>query len=449
MNAQVASATLFDRLRHLTGSVLRGDRPLFALLQSVGTQVLVLCANLGTGVIMARLLGPQGRGEFTAVSIWPLLLALVATAGMNGAIVFRMRRSEAEAGRVVGAALIAGLAFAVLTAGAGVLLIPALLSQYSPSLVRFAQFCLVSVLVNTVSLIVKQAYAGAGEYSRGNFSNLLPQVLQLLALLALLPFGLLTARNAVLSLLVTGFIALLLVLPGFVRRIRPRLRGAWSELPALLSYTGRGSLNDVVYAVAFHLDRIVLIPLLNPAELGLYAVAFAFSRVIQLAQPAVISVFLSQLSHRKPGEGKVLHDHAMRYLLASMTAACIVLWFIGERLLTFTFGAEFAAANTIFRLLVIEAALSVLSQVSIQLFLAHDRPGLVSALQVATLGLSLLCLLILVPMYGAVGAAIALLIAGIARWLALIVAMRGALGLTLPRFLLNREDLRYMLGKLR
>jgi len=449
MTPSTTAPSLFDRLRLLASSVVRGDRPLFAMFQTMGTQGLILCANLGTGVIMARLLGPHGRGEFAAVSIWPQLLAMMATAGLNGAIVFRMRRNTAESGAVVGAALLAGGAFSVLAAAAGVFLIGGLLAQYPAPVVLFAQLCLVSVLVNSVSLIIKQSYTGAGQYGLSNFTNLLPQVLQLVVLICFWLFGTLTPQNAVLSLLGTGLVALLFVLPGFVRRLRPRLRGAWRELPALLSYSGRGSLNDVVFTAAFFLDRLVLIPLLSPAQLGLYAVAFSFSRIIQLAQTAVMSVFLSHLSDRDSQEGKRLHDLALRFLLAGMFVACVGLWIVGEWLLTFAFGAEFAAANWIFRLLVIEAAISVLGQVTVQLFLAHDRPGVVSTLQVATLGLSLLCLLILVPQFGAIGAAAALLIAGVARWLALIVAIRQVLGLPLPRLLLNREDLRYMSGKLR
>ena len=286
-------------------------------------------------------------------------------------------------------------------------------------------------------------------YGRSNFTNFLPQVLHLFALIGFWMYGTLTAQTAVLSLLGTGLLGLLIVLPGFMRHVQPRLRGAWREMPALLSYSGRGSLNDLVFTAAFYLDRIVLIPLLIPAQLGLYAVAFSFSRVIQLAQTAVMSVFLSHLSGRDSQEGKRLHDHALRFLLAGMFIACVALWILGEWLLTFAFGAEFAAANGIFRLLVIEAALSVLSQVSVQLFLAHDRPGVVSMLQVATLALSLVCLLVLVPRHGAIGAAAALLIAGVARWLALIVAIRHVLKLPMPRLLLNREDLRYMTGKLR
>ncbi len=449
MTGEITAPSLFERLRQLASSVVRGDRPLFAMFQTMGTQGLILCANFGTGVIMARLLGPQGRGEFAAVSIWPLLFAMVATAGLNGAIVFRMRRNASESGAVIGAALLVGNALALVAAAAGAMLIPGFLAQYPASVVLFAQLCLVSVLVNTVSLIIKQSYTGAGQYGRSNFTNLLPQVLHLLVLTGFWWFGTLTARNAVLSLLGTGFVALLIVLPDFVRRLQPRFRGAWRELPSLLSFSSRGALNDVVFTAAFFLDRIVLIPLLIPAQLGLYAVAFAFSRIIQLAQTAVMSVFLSHLSGRDSQESVRLHDLALRYLLAGMFVACVALWILGEWLLTLAFGVEFAAANWIFRLLVIEAALSVLSQVSVQLFLARDRPGVVSTLQVATLGLSLLSLLILVPPYGAIGAAAAVLIAGVARWLALIVAIRQVLGLPWPRLLLNREDLRYMSGKLR
>lgn len=446
---EAAAPTLFERLRQLASGVIRGDRPLFAMFQTMGTQGIILCANLGTGVIMARLLGPQGRGEFAAMSIWPQLLAMLATAGLNGAVVFRMRRNTTEAGAVVGAALLAGCAFSMVTAAAGVFVIPGLLAQYPASVVLFAQLCLVAVIVNSVSFIIKQSYTGAGQYGRSNFTNLLPQVLHLLVLMGFWAFGKLTAQTAVLALLGAGFVGLLLVLPDFVRRIRPRLRGAWRELPALLSFSARGSLNDVVFTAAFFLDRLVLIPILSAAQLGLYAVAFSFSRIVQLAQTAVMSVFLSHLSGLDAQQGKHLHDHALRYLLTGMFIACAVLWLTGEWLLTFAFGAEFAVANAIFRLLVIEAALSVLSQVSVQLFLAHDRPGVVSTLQVATLVVSLICLLILVPRYGAIGAAAALLIAGVVRWLALIVAIRQVLRLSLPRLLLNREDLRYMSGKLR
>jgi O-antigen/teichoic acid export membrane protein len=125
-----------------------------------------------------------------------------------------------------------------------------------------------------------------------------------------------------------------------------------------------------------------------------------------------------------------------------------VLWATGQPLLVFTYGVEFGMAETIFQLLVIEASLGALSQVSVQLFLSADRPGVVSSIQVIVLAVSLGAMLVLVPPYGAVGAALGLAAAGLVRWLLLLGAIRQVLRLPLPRLYLTPEDIRYMLGRL-
>jgi O-antigen/teichoic acid export membrane protein len=129
--------------------------------------------------------------------------------------------------------------------------------------------------------------------------------------------------------------------------------------------------------------------------------------------------------------------------------ACVTLWLAGEWLLGFAYGAEFAAAIGIFRLLIIEASLGVLAQVSVQLYLARDRPGVVSTIQSITLAISLALLLTLVPRFGAIGAAAALMSAGVVRWLLLLGGVRAILKLPLPRLYLNGEDWRYVRSRLR
>ena len=195
-------------------------------------------------------------------------------------------------------------------------------------------------------------------------------------------------------------------------------------------------------------DRLVLVPLLSATELGFYAVAFSFSRVIQFVQPALQSIFLSHMSAQDAGQSKRIHDIATRFLLAALILGCGVLWLVGEWLLRFAYGADFASAVGIFRVLMIEASLSVLAQITVQLFLSRDRPGLVSGIQSVMLAVSFALLLWLVPLFGGMGAAIALAIAAAVRWAALLVAMRRVFGFALPRLWLNGEDLRYVRGLL-
>jgi antigen flippase len=437
-----------SRLRRVAAQLARGDRPLFAMVRSVGTQVLIVLMNIVTGIITARLLGAEGRGVYVAITLWPPLLAMLATAGLNSAVIFRLRRNPASADAVAGAALLMALGGSLVLIVIGAALLPLFLRGYPPATVLFAQLCLAAVTVNATQIVIKQSFAGAGQYWYCNLTHLLPQLFHLLALLAMIMVVTVTARGAALALFVSGAVAVLAVLPKFWRTLRPRFAAIREEFRELRSYSFRAAPSGLVTAFILHSDRLVLIPLLPARELGFYAVAFSFSRVVQFVQPALQSILLSHMSAQGEGAPRV-HDVACRILLASLTAACVLLWLAGEWLLGFAYGAEFAAANSLFRLLVIEASLGVLAQVSVQLYLARDRPGVVSTIQTFTLGISLALLLTLVPRFGAIGAAAALLTAGAMRWLMLIGGVRGILELPLPRLYLNGEDWRYLRARLR
>ena len=437
-----------SRLRRVASQLARGDRPLFAMFRSVGTQVLIVVMNMVTGIITARLLGAEGRGVYVAMTLWPPLLAMLATAGLNSAVVFRLRRSPGSADAVAGAALLLALGGSLLLITVGAVLLPWFLRAYSPATVLFAQLCLAAVTVNATQIVIKQSFAGAGQYWYCNLTHLLPQLFHLLALVAIMLAITVTPRAAALALFVSGAVAVLVVLPKFWRTLRPRFAAIRAELGELRSYSFRAAPSGLVTAFIMHSDRLVLIPMLPARELGFYAVAFSFSRVVQFVQPALQSILLSHMSAQGEGAPRV-HDVACRILIASLTAACVLLWIAGEWLLGFAYGAEFASAVDIFRLLVIEASLGVLAQVSVQLYLARDRPGVVSSIQAITLVVSLALLLTLVPRFGALGAAVALLTAGAIRWLLLLGGVRGILKLPLPRPYLNGEDWRYLRARLR
>src|SRR3569833_3123135 len=426
--------------------VFGGGRPFAALLQSMSTQVLVIGINILTGVLTARTLGPDGRGAFAAITTWPQLLATLATAGLNSAVIFRMRKVPQQAGAVASASLIVCTATSLVAIGIGVLLMPMWMARYSPWIITFSQLSLATVLVYSWQMVIKQGFAGSGRFGRFNLSQLLPQLLYLLALLGLIAFAAMKVEAAVLALLGGGAIARCVTLVLFVREVRPTLQGVLSELKAVVSYSTRAMLMDAVFALGTYIDRIVLIPLLAGRELGLYAVAYGFSRVIQLARPAITSDVFSNMAKVHESQTRVLHDLSLRKLLIGLGLGCACLRAIGAPLLRLAYGGEFAAANTIFRILVIEASLGALSQVTAQLYLSHNRPGVVSIIQVSVLGATRGALLLLVPVYGATGAAIALLAGGTLRWLCLLGGVSFVLRQRLPGLLLTRTDLHYLIG---
>jgi antigen flippase len=436
-----------SRLRRLGVEMARGDRPLFAMFRAAGTQVLIVAMNMVTGIITARVLGAEGRGIYFAITLWPPLLAMLATSGLNSAVVFRLRKNPASADAVAGAALLLALGWSAVFMAAGAVLLPVFMQGYLPATVMFAQLCLVVVAMNATQNVIKQSFAGVGQYWYCNLTHMLPQLFHLLALVGILLVATVTVENATIALFVSSALAVVAVLSKFIRTLRPRFSAVRTEVRELRSYSMRAAPSGLVATFVMYSDRLVLIPLLSARELGFYAVAFSFSRVVQFVQPALQSILLSHMAGQSEAALRV-HDIANRFLLAGLSAGCVCLWFAGEWLLNLAYGAEFAAAIGLFRLLVIEASLGVLAQVSVQLYLARDRPGVVSVIQGISLGVSLVLLLTLVPRFGAWGAAASLLGAGIVRWLLLLGGLRVILKLPLPRLYLNAEDWRFVRSSL-
>src|SRR5690349_8489573 len=66
----------------LARRIVEGEGAFYGLLLTVLTQVAVIGINVITGVITARLLGPDGRGEFAAITLWPQVLSGLASMGL-------------------------------------------------------------------------------------------------------------------------------------------------------------------------------------------------------------------------------------------------------------------------------------------------------------------------------------------------------------------------------
>jgi len=157
-------------------TLLRGDRALPSMLRSVGVQGLIILMNVATGIITARLLGAEGRGVYAAITLWPPLLAMLATAGLSSAVTVCVRRAPGDAGDVVGAALLLGFGYALLATLAGQWMLPRFLSHYDTDTLWLARLCLAAVTVNGVQIVMRQYFAGRGQYLKCNLMHLLPQL---------------------------------------------------------------------------------------------------------------------------------------------------------------------------------------------------------------------------------------------------------------------------------
>lgn len=421
--------------------LLAANRVGSAAVQSVLLQLLTIAANLCTGVITARLLGANGRGLYAAAATWPSLLGMVATAGSGSAVLVYLRRRPDAAAAVAAWGAIVGVGLASLLAALAFVAMPFLLGQHQQAALQTARAALVFAHITALCVLFRSVFAGRGRFLMANLAGILPHALHAAIVCAFALAGALTVGTAVASPIIGGALSLALLFPFFLKQTH----GAVAELKHLSSglrdFASRAAPADLFALMSGWADRLLLIVLLTPRELGFYVVAYGFSRVVTIATPAA-GILLSAMSHGEPTKAKQLHDMALRFSIASLSVVLLVMYLLDTWLIRVFYGAQFLVAAACFQILVLQAATSRIAGVTATFYLASDRPALTSWVGFVDVAVSSVLIVALAPVYGAQGAAIAMLAGTALRlgllWLGLLTHLR----LSFPRLWPGHEDVR-------
>lgn len=421
--------------------LLSADQVGFAAVQSVLLQLLAVSANLCTGVITARLLGATGRGLYAAAITWPSLLGMIATAGAGSAVLVYLRRRPEASAAVAAWGGAVGLGLSTLLAALVFVAMPYLLGEHQQAALQTARAALVFAHITALGVLFRCVFAGRGRFLLSNLAGVLPHVLHAVAACAFALAGALTVQTAVASPIIGAAMSLVLLCPFLIREIKGRLAGLREFSAALQGFAWRAAPADLLSLSGGWVDRLLLIPLLTPGELGLYVVAYGFSRVVTLATPAS-GILLSAMSDGEPATAKKLHDMALRFSIVSLSITVLVVYQFDAWLIGTFYGSQFLATLLCFKILVLQAAGSRIAGVTTQLYLASDRPALNSCVGVVDVAVSATLVVVLAPIYGAPGAAAALLTGTGLRlgllWLGLLTHLR----LPFPRLWPGYEDVR-------
>jgi enterobacterial common antigen flippase len=428
----------------LLRGLLRSDRGGSVVVQTVATQVIAVGLTMVSGVVTARLLGPEGRGVFAAVTLWPQFFVAVTFLGMPSAMIYHIRKSRDQAGTIFSASLLVAALYTVLAVAAGFLLVPATMRNYPAEALTLSYVAILATGGYLFLVLLRQLFVALGLVAAFNVSVCLAPLVYLLGLLATHATGTLTVASSTAWLI--GSVAVTATwMCWHVRTVcRPRATAFTAWLRALLAYSTRSAAGDLMIGLAIYSDRLILVFMVSPSELGFYAVAYSLSRTILTLEIAFNSVVFPKMIDRPRAQVKELHDHAFRFIGYTALAIMVVMVVIGPTVIAAFYGSSFRVSALILDVLVLEAGLICVSTVAARLFYALGLPGYASLAQVARFVATLVGLTFLVPAFGALGAAVAMLLGESTRLLVLLWGLPHRLGLPLPRLVPRRADISYL-----
>lgn len=412
---------------------LRGNSSAAVVAQVAITNGLMLCLNVLTGIVTARTLKADGRGELAAILLWPQLLGWAFSFSMPPALFYHANKDPASRGSIVGAALAVTTVGGLVALCVGELVMPFVLRTASSGTVLFARYMMIFAPFGAVSTVLIGALQLEGRFRLYNRLRYLPVIATLAALLLLAWLHRMKAWTAALAYLLPGIPVFAGLLWWVLRQFRPSLRGSVRVAPRLLVYGARAYGGDAAGTLVGQLDKVLLVNLLTPAHYGIYVVVFNLSRVLTTFSSAVAPVLLPRSAGKSAMEVMTITSRALTSTIPILAIGAAAFIGVGSMLLRFWYGMDFASGYFSLCLLIIEAVLGSVAYIAMQPFLALNRPGVITVIQALSLPLMGLGFLLLVPRFGLNGAAAIVLATTAFRAAATFLAFGWILRIAVPR----------------
>lgn len=396
----------------LLGKLLRKYLSLPDFVQNVSfvfyTQAIVFCAGSASNIILARWLGPEGKGIYSLAVLVPWMIFWFGSLGIGVSTIYYAGQKKYSNLQIVSNSLF----IAVIIIGLVAVLYFPLLPFISKSLVKNVDLGLLGisffifpvVLITSCLAGVPQGLQQIKEVSTIDILKTLTNLGFIVLFVVLLKMSI---RGAVVATLVS-FLAGLLLAVFLVLRISPiRIQMDLRIIKDLVGYGMKGHIGTVVQFFNYRLDMFLINLFLTTASVGIYSISVLIAELIWYIPGAVSRVLFPRISSSDVKTANQFTPQVCRTTLFMTVCLSGVLLLIGRPLILIAFGEQFLPS-----LIPLQILLPGIIALSIAKVLSSDLAGRGKPLYptytaMISLVVTVILDLSLIPKLGVPGAALA------------------------------------------
>ncbi len=399
------------------------------IVQTLGRQLLVGLLQLAILLLIARQLGPEGNGIYSMALLLPILASTFLSFGVAPATVYYVGRAEIAASDAIHTNVL--LAFFISVAG--VLILTPLIWFFGGTIFPGISRTLLWLSLASFPLALSIQLLNSVNQAKKDFRTfnrvlLVPPAITLVCVFAAINLfngGPLSCVAAYLAGQIAGLLIVLIGLRQHVNKPAANfrdLRNLTETVPQLLRYGWKAHLANVFAYVNYRSDIFLVNFFTSPAVTGIYVVAVQLAEKLWMLSQAASTVLLPRLAgmHAVPGNRNRL---ALRYaggiliitLFASLALGILLFFFSG-----LLFGPAYSQVVKPFFFLLPGIVAGAASRILANCIAAAGKPewNLLTSIGVVIANIS--GNIVLIPIYGMVGAATATSIAyignGFIKW---------------------------------
>ncbi len=375
----------------------------FTVVSNLGMTLL----GLLTGVLLARTLGPTGRGLMTTVMIWPAILVWAGGLSFGYA---NIHFAASEPG--TRQKLFANSFWIAIGLGLAIGLPSALVLPHFVKLNQSQHLLLVISLIllplGMWSDFAASLLQGTGRFDRLGMIRIAAPLLTAIALFFLWGIHTLTVTTAVIASWIGGWTQIALTMNFLWREGYVAFRPDGALLKRSWTYSSRIHIGTLANLANGRIDQLIMTLLVAPKALGLYVFAVTFSELLRQGTASIAVVVFPRVSAETVQlEKQAMASQAVRWTLLAACICAVILAIAAPTFVALVWGKRFVdAIPTIYVLLPGTVALGAASTMTVSLNGA-GRPGTGTVAELASLVVMLPLLWLLLPHLGILGAGVA------------------------------------------
>jgi len=372
------------------------------------TQVIILCAGSASNIILARWLGPEGKGIFSLAILVPWMIFWFVSLGVGVSTIYYVGQKKYSNSQIVNNSLFIA-----------VIIIVSIALLYFPSLPVIAKYLVKNVDIEFLRIsfvifpiILITSYLAGVPLGLQRIKEV--STIDILKTLTSLGFIVLfvvclkgSIRGAILATLVS-FLTGLLFAVFLVLRISPiRIQMNLRIIRDLVGFGLKSHIGTIVQFFNYRLDMFLINLFLTSASVGIYSISVLIAELIWYIPGAISLVLFPRIASYDVETANRFTPQVCRTTLFMTMCLSGVLLLIGRPLILIAFGKQFLPS-----LIPLQILLPGIIALSIAKVLSSDltgrgKPLYATYTAAVSLVVTVVLDLILIPKLGVPGAALA------------------------------------------
>ncbi|MEA1928498.1 MAG: oligosaccharide flippase family protein [Candidatus Auribacterota bacterium] len=374
-------------------------------LSTFGGRVGAMLLAIISQIILARVLGPSGRGSLYVCQVFQSILALVFAVGCDVAAVYFVSSRRFSLSEGVTYTLLNGTVSSILAIIAGWLLISSELEYFTKATPAEFKLSLLFLPITLFSLVFHNLLTAVGRFGFFGIVTLLRAAVQVICTLIFVwwaGWGVSGGIWATIAAYGTGLLVSLCVLffIDHTRLVRPEIKKAGKMFFYGLRYYF-GKLSNIAN---MQVGSIVLGFLATESEIGYFSVAFRLLKQVESISQTLATILFPRVAAARDGKRELI-ARVVRATLAFCGGALFLIAVFARPLIVGLYDIDYAPAVPLLRILCLAIGLRCLGKLLAPYLIGTDHPGFASIAVGAGAIINVGLIFILLPVIGISGAA--------------------------------------------